>query len=57
MKAAKHVSISKDGLSYKWMDQSKFEQAEAIMNPPTHIKTVQAKYPVNSPKGMLFFDK
>ena len=57
VKAAKRVGISQDGLCYKLIDQSKFEQAEAIMNPPTHIKTVQAKYPVNSPKGMLFFDK
>ena len=52
MKAAKRLGISKDGLSIKWMDQDKFEQAEAILNPSTPTKTVQAEYQVKSPKGM-----
>ena len=43
--------VSKDGLSIKWMDQDKFEQAEAILNPPTHTKTYH-EFPVSSPKGV-----
>ena len=31
--------------------QDKFEQAEAILNPPTHTKTYH-EFPVSSPKGV-----
>ena len=51
-KAAKRVGVSKDGLSIKWMDQDKFEQAEAILHPPTSTKTIGPEFQVNSPKGV-----
>lgn len=34
IKAGKRVGISSSGLNVDWMDQSKFERAEAILNPP-----------------------
>ena len=51
-KAAKRVGVSKDGLSIKWMDQDKFEQAEAILSPPTPTKTLGPEFEVNSPEGV-----
>ena len=51
-KAAKRVGVSKDGLNVNWMDQEKFLQAEAILNPPTPKKTLRPELQLNSPKGM-----
>ena len=34
------------------MDQDKFLQAEAILNPPTPKKTLRPELQLNSPKGM-----
>ena len=51
-KAGKRVGVSEDGLSIKWMDQDKFEQAEAILNPPTPTKTLGPEFAVNSPEGV-----
>ena len=38
IQAGRRVGISKNGLSVKWMDQSKFQQAAAILSPPTPTK-------------------
>ena len=39
VKAGKRVGISDSGLDINWMDQTKFEAAEAILNPPDVMKT------------------
>ena len=50
-KAGKRVGVSKDGLDINWMDQSKFEQAAAILSPPTPTK--EAPEPqIESPQGV-----
>ena len=51
-KAGKHVGISKEGLSVKWLDQSKFEQAETILSPPTPGKFDEAIPMVRTPEGV-----
>ena len=51
MKAGKRVGISQDGLSVKWMDQKKFEQAEAILHPPTPDKALDVPN-VKTPEGV-----
>ena len=51
-KAGKRVGISKDGLNVNWMDQSKFEQAEAILSPPTPTKTFDSLPQVKTPEGV-----
>ena len=52
VKAGKRVGISSEGLSVEWMDQSMFERAEAILNPPTNITpTIQISSPENVRKG------
>ena len=48
VKAAKRVGISDSGLDVNWMDQSKFEAAEAILNPPDLTKTPQKQRLMNS---------
>ena len=51
-KAGKRVGISKDGLNVNWMDKSKFEQAAAILSPPTPTKTLDALPKVKTPEGV-----
>ena len=55
VKAGKRVGISKEGLNVNWMDQDKFEQAEAILNPPTPSKNLGS--PKNLRKGSAAYSK
>jgi len=41
-KAGKKVGITDKGLDIDWMDQAKFERAEAIINPPSSSTPVKA---------------
>jgi len=51
-KTGKRVGVSKDGLSVKWMDQNKFEQAAAILSPSTPTKTTEEIPIVKTPGGV-----
>ena len=53
VKAGKRVGISKDGLSVKWMDQRKFEQADAILAPPMPTKNTDSTQLSNPQKGFV----
>ena len=55
VKAAKIVGISNTGLNVDWMDQTKFAQDEAILNPSsllTQTKDKEATNPLDSPVGV-----
>ena len=54
-KAGKQVGIAKDGLNVNWMDQSKFEQAESILSPPTPTKSFASLPEVKTPEGVRKF--
>ena len=51
VKAAKPVGVSKDGLNINWMDQSKFNSAEATLNPPGTPEAVLNSTTIASPVG------
>ena len=50
-KAGRRVGVSQEGLSVDWMDQDKFEQAAAILSPPTPSKAITVLQ-VKSPEGV-----
>ena len=55
VKAAKRVGISNTGLNVDWMDQTKFAQAEAILNPSpllTPTKDKESTNTLDSPVGV-----
>ena len=55
VKAAERVGISNTGLNFDWMDQTKFAQAEASLNPSsllTPTKDTEATNPLDSPVGV-----
>ena len=52
-KAGKKVGITEEGLDIDWMDQTKFERAEAILNPPSSSTPVKAG---SSSTSMSCFD-
>jgi hypothetical protein len=51
VKAAKRVGISKEGLDVNWMDQSKFDSAEATLNPPQSPVNILNSTTISSPVG------
>jgi len=52
-KVGKKVGITEKGLDVDWMDQAKFERAEAILNPPsTPQKAETSSATINSPLNL-----